>query len=105
MQVLGFDLKGIGSEGVVVISLYLLIRHLVIPMYRWLMARRGGQNDTFRRLNPNDLTLGKLHQALKFHELMDEKRCDEMRKDIKELNEKLAGHSARLAVLEAKKRS
>ncbi len=93
------DIKGIGSEGVVIITLFLVIKELVIPMWQRLLRKKVRRDETVRRLNPDSLTVVKLHQAVKDHESHDNERTQEIKGDIREIEKELRKHGELIAVL------
>lgn len=99
------DIKGIGSEGVVVITLFLVIRELVIPMWQRLLRKKVKPDETVRRLDPDRLTLVKLHQAVIDHESYDNERTLEIKSIIREIEKELRKHGERIAVLGSRDRN
>ena len=89
--------------------LLLAVDRWLYPVYQRWRARRNGNpgkkvSDTLGLRNGNgfvDIKL--LRQAFETHEKMDEKRCDEIRADIKEVQRDLIAHSGRLLVLESRR--
>ena len=92
-------IEGIGSEGVVVITLFLVIKDLVIPMWQRLLRKKVKPDETVRRLNTESLTVVKLHQAVKDHESYDNERTQEIKGDIREIEKELRKLGERIAVL------
>ena len=96
------EIGGFGSEGVVALGALLfvkdvvfpLVKRVVIPWWGKKILRRPKPNDTLRRLNPSGLTLERLHDAVKQHEKMDEKRCDELKDSIKEISRNQTDYEA-----------
>ncbi|UCE21498.1 MAG: hypothetical protein JSV46_04575 [Candidatus Aminicenantes bacterium] len=103
LDILGIE--GIGSEGVVVITLFLVIKELVIPMWQRLLRKRAKPDETVRRLDPDRLTLAKLHQAVKDHESYDNERTLEIKSVIREIEKELRKHGERIAVLGSRDRN
>jgi len=106
------ELGNFGSEGVVVLGSAWIIKDLIVPLFKkviipwWahkiLKKERANPNNTFRKLNPNSITLAEVVTSLKKHEEMDEKRTDRIVEQIEKLREKVAKHGEQLAVLESR---
>lgn len=104
------DIKGIGSEGVILITAFLIFKDVILPLLKRVFIPWWGKkvlhkpNPTATQQlnrNPNSLTLAKVGQALEDHEKHDLERTDDIKKDIRKIRDKQSEHGERLASLES----
>jgi len=95
------DLKSVDLGSVILLTLYIVVKDIVVPLVRKVTTKKETPDETIRRLNPNSLTLGKLGGILKSHVEYDAERTSEIKKDIREIRRDLVKHGERLAGLES----
>lgn len=92
-----------GSEGVIAITLYLVVKELLIPMWKKIKPRLSKNNSrNSSTLHSSSLNMPALYQALKDHVRHDDETTAEIKSDIKQLEHKISIHGERLASLEAR---
>lgn len=96
----GLGVKLGGEIGLLsfLLVLLILIHQYLYPFFKKKVLHR--ENSSIKRLNPNTTHIAEVTEAVKYHELMDEKRSDEMKESLKEIQKTLTDHEARLRVLE-----
>ena len=99
MDLSALGIKGIGSEGVVLLTLFLLVKELIIPMWKRIQGKNGRTGTL--RLNPNSKPgnaqvckdnndeIVKLKTKFEGLEKKVEKHCDQNREDHKSMFEKI----------------
>ena len=104
------DIKGIGSEGVIIIGLFLFFKDVFIPLWkrviipRWakLVKKPPNNPNSTQRLNPNAVTAKEVLVALEAHEKADDDRTKLIQENIGKIRDKQSGHGERLASLESR---